>query len=210
MAVPLVPGPGLGDANAAQKSMSTLLKNQCDFCAVLIEPKHLPARPGEPARRDHGYVRNGVADVFVAFAPLLCERHARAAPTRAGGTWPRPCDGSRATRARRQGAWSWSGTTRARALWDPPARRSRRRRPGARPPASRPITRLGTGAGRAWRRSRSAASCATAFRRASGASTRWSASRPPERRTATHAPGRPAGSSRSVMPGIGSPGCILK
>ena len=39
MAVPLVPGPGLGDANAAQKSMSTLLKNQCDFCAVLIEPK---------------------------------------------------------------------------------------------------------------------------------------------------------------------------
>ena len=40
MAVPLVPGPGLGDANAAQKSMSTLLKNQCDFCAVLIEPKH--------------------------------------------------------------------------------------------------------------------------------------------------------------------------
>ena len=44
MAVPLVPGPGLGDANAAQKSMSTLLKNQCDFCAVLIEPKH-PTSP---------------------------------------------------------------------------------------------------------------------------------------------------------------------
>ena len=41
MAVPLVPGPGLGDANAAQKSMSTLLKNQCDFCAVLIETKHV-------------------------------------------------------------------------------------------------------------------------------------------------------------------------
>ena len=30
----------------------------------------------------HGYVRNGVADVLVCFAPLLCERHARAAPTR--------------------------------------------------------------------------------------------------------------------------------
>ncbi len=42
----------------------------------------LPARPGEPERWDHGYVRNGVADVLVAFAPLLCERHARAAPTR--------------------------------------------------------------------------------------------------------------------------------
>ena len=42
----------------------------------------LPARPGEPGRWDHGYVRNGVADVLVAFASLLCERHARAAPTR--------------------------------------------------------------------------------------------------------------------------------
>ena len=46
MAVPLVPGPGLGDANAAQKSMSTLLKNQCDFCAVLIEPKQRRSPPG--------------------------------------------------------------------------------------------------------------------------------------------------------------------
>jgi len=31
MAVPLVPGPGLGDANAARKSMSTLLKNKFHF-----------------------------------------------------------------------------------------------------------------------------------------------------------------------------------
>ena len=46
MAVPLVPGPGLGDANAAQKSMSTLLKNQCDFCAVLIEPKQVASGRG--------------------------------------------------------------------------------------------------------------------------------------------------------------------
>ena len=56
MAVPLVPGPGLGDANAAQKSMSTLLKNQCDFCAVLIEPKQETAaargrRPMGPRSR---------------------------------------------------------------------------------------------------------------------------------------------------------------
>ena len=69
MAVPLVPGPGLGDANAAQKSMSTLLKNQCDFCAVLIEPKHKvdwrvamgPSKPGAlaPARRaDRGKERS--------------------------------------------------------------------------------------------------------------------------------------------------------
>lgn len=65
--------------------------------------------------------------------------------------WPRLCDGSRTTRARGQGAWSWSGTTRARTPWGPPARRSRRRRPGGWPPASRPVTRPGTAPGWAWR-----------------------------------------------------------
>ena len=42
----------------------------------------LPARPGSAERWDHGYVRNGVADVLVAFAPLECERHARLTRTR--------------------------------------------------------------------------------------------------------------------------------
>ena len=42
----------------------------------------LPARPGAPARHDYEYVRNGVADVFVAFAPLLCERRVRVTRTR--------------------------------------------------------------------------------------------------------------------------------
>lgn len=84
----------------------------------------LPARPGEPARRDHGYVRNGVADMLVAFALLLCERHARVTPTRAGGTWPRLCDGSRTTRACGQGAWSWSVTTRTRTPWGSPCEAS--------------------------------------------------------------------------------------
>ena len=39
MTVPLVPGPGPGDANAARKPMSALPESQCDLCAVLIEPK---------------------------------------------------------------------------------------------------------------------------------------------------------------------------
>ena len=42
----------------------------------------LPARPGSAERWDHGYVRDGVADVLVALAPLGCERHARLARTR--------------------------------------------------------------------------------------------------------------------------------
>lgn len=42
----------------------------------------LPARPGDPERWDYEYVRNGVADVFMAFAPLECERHVRVTRTR--------------------------------------------------------------------------------------------------------------------------------
>ena len=40
MAVPLVPGPGLGNANTARKPTGALPESQCDFCSVLIEPKH--------------------------------------------------------------------------------------------------------------------------------------------------------------------------
>lgn len=42
----------------------------------------LPARPGDDATRDHGYVRDGVADAFMCFAPHPCERHVRVTRTR--------------------------------------------------------------------------------------------------------------------------------
>lgn len=42
----------------------------------------LPARPGEPERRDYEYVRNGTANVFMVFAPLECERRVRVTRTR--------------------------------------------------------------------------------------------------------------------------------
>ena len=64
-------------------------------CERPRDPRHPPACPGEPSRQlvaharealparpgsaegwDHGYVRNGVADVSMALAPLECERHA--------------------------------------------------------------------------------------------------------------------------------------
>jgi hypothetical protein len=35
----------------------------------------LPARPGEPARYDYEYVRNGTANLFMAFEPLIGWRH---------------------------------------------------------------------------------------------------------------------------------------
>ena len=43
----------------------------------------LPGAPGRPARQDCEYVRNGVADVFMAFEPLGCVRHARVTERRA-------------------------------------------------------------------------------------------------------------------------------
>ena len=42
----------------------------------------LPARPGSVEGWDRGCVRNGVADMLVAFAPLECGRHVRPAGTR--------------------------------------------------------------------------------------------------------------------------------
>ena len=51
MAVPLVPGPGLGDANAARKPTGALPESQCDFCAVLIEPKQTRSLAPSRARR---------------------------------------------------------------------------------------------------------------------------------------------------------------
>ena len=42
----------------------------------------LPARPGEPAKYDYEYVRNGTANVFLAFEPLLGWRAARVTPRR--------------------------------------------------------------------------------------------------------------------------------
>ena len=52
MAVPLVPGPGLGNANTARKPTGALPESQCDFCSVLIEPKHSAARAHGKARPD--------------------------------------------------------------------------------------------------------------------------------------------------------------
>ena len=115
MAVPLVPGPGLGDANAAQKSMSTLPENQCDFCAVLIEPKQPTCRstacrgsstPAPAARPTPGCRRAGTTTT-------PCRR-ARG-PGHARTPWPRrACASGSAGRAGARRRWS-SGrnTTRA-------------------------------------------------------------------------------------------------
>jgi hypothetical protein len=47
----------------------------------------LPARPGEPAKYDSEYVRNGTANLFVAFEPLAGWRHVAVTDTRTRIDW---------------------------------------------------------------------------------------------------------------------------
>jgi hypothetical protein len=48
----------------------------------------IPAKPGQPARHDYEYERNGVANIFMVFAPLEGWRQVKSLPPRrrrAGG-----------------------------------------------------------------------------------------------------------------------------
>jgi hypothetical protein len=47
----------------------------------------LPPRPGEPARYDCEYVRNGTANLFIAFEPLAGWRHIAVTDTRTRRDW---------------------------------------------------------------------------------------------------------------------------
>ena len=47
----------------------------------------LPARPGEPLRYDCEYVRNGTANLFVAFEPLAGVRHVAVTESRTRRDW---------------------------------------------------------------------------------------------------------------------------
>ncbi len=47
----------------------------------------LPAEPGQPERYDYEYVRNGVANLFMFFAPLHNWRHVKATEHRTKQDW---------------------------------------------------------------------------------------------------------------------------
>jgi hypothetical protein len=47
----------------------------------------IPCAPGRPARVDHEYVRNGVAEVFLEVEPLTGKRHVKATEHRASKDW---------------------------------------------------------------------------------------------------------------------------
>ena len=159
---------------------------------------------------DHGCVRNGVADVLVAFAPLLCERHARVTRTRTrvdlAETLRWVSDDLYPQAERIVLVWDNLNTHSMGSLYEafPPEEAERLAsrfevhhtpRHGSRPGMAE------TGVGCPVRYGLPA--CVGSF-------DEMGASRPPWRWTATHAPARLARSSRSAMPGTGSPGCILR
>ncbi len=47
----------------------------------------IPCAPGRPARVDHEYVRNGVAEVFLEVEPLIGKRHVAATEHRTSKDW---------------------------------------------------------------------------------------------------------------------------
>jgi hypothetical protein len=52
---------------------------------LVIETRQpIPARPGKPTRHDHEYERNGVANLFMMFAPLEGWRHVKVTDRHAG------------------------------------------------------------------------------------------------------------------------------
>lgn len=60
-----------------------------ETCKQLIGDVHEPiaCAPGRPARVDHEYIRNGVAEVFLEVEPLTGKRHIAAAEHRTKKDW---------------------------------------------------------------------------------------------------------------------------
>ncbi len=62
-----------------------------ETCKQLVGEVHesIPCAPGRPARVDHEYVRNGVAEVFLEVEPLTGQRHVAATEHRTSKDWAR-------------------------------------------------------------------------------------------------------------------------
>jgi len=60
-----------------------------ETCKQLIGEVHeaIACAPGRPARVDHEYVRNGVAEVFIEVEPLTGKRHVAVTEHRTGKDW---------------------------------------------------------------------------------------------------------------------------
>ncbi len=62
-----------------------------ETCKQLIGETHeaIPCAPGRPARVDHEYIRNGVAEIFLEVEPLTGTRHVEASAHRTRKDWAR-------------------------------------------------------------------------------------------------------------------------
>ena len=74
-----------------ERSYDPLLPVVCmdETCKQLIGEVRdaIPAAPGRPARRDHEYVRNGVAQIFLEVEPLNGRRHVAVSERRTREDW---------------------------------------------------------------------------------------------------------------------------
>ncbi len=74
-----------------ERSYDPLLPVVCmdETCKQLIGEvrEAIPAAPGRPARRDHEYVRNGVAQIFLEVDPLNGRRHVAVSERRTREDW---------------------------------------------------------------------------------------------------------------------------
>ncbi len=74
-----------------ERSYDPLLPVVCmdETCKQLIGEvrEAIPAAPGRPARRDHEYVRNGVAQIFLEVEPLNGRRHVAVSERRTREDW---------------------------------------------------------------------------------------------------------------------------
>ncbi len=74
-----------------ERSYNPLLPVLCmdETCKQLIGEVHepIPATPGRPARYDHEYIRNGVAQIFLEVEPLSGRRHVAVSERRTREDW---------------------------------------------------------------------------------------------------------------------------
>src|SRR5208337_5367591 len=104
----------------------------------------VPAKPGQPARHDYEYERNGTANLFMMFAPLEGWRHVKVTDHHAA------VDYAQALKELSPRRSSWSRTISVRIRLPRSTRPSQPQRPVASQTGSNGITRQSTEAGSTW------------------------------------------------------------
>src|SRR2546427_360730 len=160
----------------------------------------IPAKPGQPARHDYEYERNGVANLFMVFAPLQGWRHVKVTDRHTAIDYA-TCSGIcpiRIFQMRRKSCWCRiisTSTSQPRFMRPFP-----RPRPAGSSSASNGTTRPSTAAGSTWPNPNSAFSRRNVWIAASPTSKSSPTKSPHGRTTATSTTPKPTGNSQPPTP----------